>query len=249
MRLKLWAAAESSRFAVSPEPPSPAAEVTGNWEFQQDNPSGGLALHHLLRMIAYDPTATRAPRETVARLRPFVFGARLNLRRCHEAGGTVDKYAQGLAKLMDGAVSGLCHVARFCADDSATSIVPSFAVVGVGSVHQIEPTGSSTLDLLFLMPEDASARERSGRMIAFVLTGLADLGFNVNHASCMPAGAALLAEALPIPQQPLPQQSVRLGLLQPLRRPCAPPAAAGERSISPRVIVCLRTKSVTRQRL
>ena len=34
-------------------------------------------------------------------------------------------------------------------------------------------------------------------MVAFVLTGLSDLGFNVNHASCMPAGAALLAEALP----------------------------------------------------
>lgn len=197
MKLKLWAAAENSRTAVSAEPPPPAVEATGNWEIQQDNPSGGLALHHLLRMIAYDPTATRAPRETIARLRPFVVGARLNLRRRHEAGGTVDEYTQGLAKLMDGAVSGLCHIARFRADDSATSIVPSFAVVGVGSVPRVEPTGSSALDLLFLLPEDASARERSGRMIAFVLTGLADLGLNVNHASCMPAGAALLAEALP----------------------------------------------------
>ena len=184
--------AEKNLSTVLAVAPLPEIEVP-----DQDAPNGGLGLRHLLRMIAYDPKAIRAPREALARLRPFVIGARLKSRARHETGGTADEYARDLAQLMDGAVSGLCHIARFCADHSANSIVPPFAVVGLGEADHGELSRDPALDLLFLLPEDSGARERSGRMVAFVLTGLSDLGFNVNHASCMPAAAALLAAALP----------------------------------------------------
>ncbi len=196
MRLKAWAAAETKQIAVPDAASSRDIETIAGDEFNQDGPGGGLALRHLLRMIAYDPAATRA-RQTLGRLRPFVDGARLELQRRHEAGGTIGEHAQGLAQLMDGAVAGLCHVARFCVDGVADSVVAPFAAVAVGGHERREPSTASALDLLFLLPENPAARERADRMVGFVLTGLSELGFRTNHASCTPAGAELLAQAVP----------------------------------------------------
>jgi len=197
MKLKVWTAAETKQLVASATAPSRQFEAIAETKLDRDGPSGGLALRHLLRMFAYDPMVVRAPRQAFARLRPFVDGARLSLRRRHESGGTIDEYIGGLALLMDGAVAGLCHVARFCADGAAHSIVAPFAAVAVGGLKHQEPPGTSTLDLLFLLPENPMAQERSGRMVAFVLTGLSDLGFSIKHASCTLFGAALLTETLP----------------------------------------------------
>jgi hypothetical protein len=197
MKLKTSAAAETRLNFAPVVAPSRQIETTAGNALDQDDPSGGLALRHLLRMMAYDPTAARAPRQTFARLRPFVDGARRKLRRRHESGGTIDEYVGGLAQLRDGAVAGLCHVARFCADGTAHSIVPPFAAVAVGGLKHQEPSGTSLIDLLFLLPENPAVQERSGRMMDFVLTGLSDLGFGIKHASCTLPEAALLTETLP----------------------------------------------------
>src|SRR5262249_6247338 len=87
-------------------------EASAENETSQAAPNAGVALRHLLRMIAYD-AATRTPHEVVARLRPFVDGARLELQRRHDSDGRSDEYARGAAQSLGGAVSGLCHVARF----------------------------------------------------------------------------------------------------------------------------------------
>jgi hypothetical protein len=197
MRLNSWTAAATKQNAAPGGAPSRDIEPIAGGELDEGRPSIGLALRHLLRMTAYDPMAARAPGDTLARLRPFVDGARIELQSRRESGGTVEDHARGLAQLADGAVAGLCHVARFSADGAADSIVAPFTAVAVGGRGGREANATPTLDLLFLLPENAATRERAERMVAFVLSGLADLGFRINHASCTLPGAALLAEALP----------------------------------------------------
>jgi hypothetical protein len=197
MRSKAWAAAATAQTDVSAVAPSRTIEpFAGDGPPHQGSLGAGLALRHLLRMIAYDPTA-RVSQHTLARLRPFVDGARLELQRRHDSDGPSDAYLRGAAELMDGAVAGLCHVARFCADGIADSMVAAFAAVAVGRPERREPSALGALDLLFLVSENAAARERADRMVAFVLTGLSELGFSVNHASCTLAEVALLADAVP----------------------------------------------------
>lgn len=123
--------------------------------------------------------------------------SKLELQRRHDSGGTIEEYVRGLAQLTDGAVAGLCHVARFCADGTADSVVAPFAAVAVGGLGCREPSAASAVGLLFILPDNPAARERAERMVAFVLTGLSDLGFSIDHASCALSGAALLAEAVP----------------------------------------------------
>jgi hypothetical protein len=193
MRLNVWRTAETKQSAVSAM--APAREIVDGAPDLQD-PSAGLALRHLLRMIAYDPRVG-THQHALARLRPFVDGARLESRRRHEADGRSDDHVRRTAQLLDGAVSGLCHVARFCADGAADSVVAPFAAVAVSLPGPGGPSSSAALDLLFVVPENVAVRERADRMVAFVLAGLSELGFSVTHASVTPASAALLTEAVP----------------------------------------------------
>jgi hypothetical protein len=196
MEWRVWRDLEVEHIAIpATTQPRDAAAFAGG-DLAQRGRNAGLALRHLLRMLAYDPAAARAPRQTLARLRPFVDGARRELDSRHKAGGTVEEYRLGLTLLTDGAVTGLCHVARFCADAPADSVVPPFAAIAGGALGRREPAPPA-VDLLFLLPEDSEARERAARMVAFVLTGLLELGFPVNHVTCSPAAAVLLAEAVP----------------------------------------------------
>jgi hypothetical protein len=156
----------------------------------------GKFLRHLLRMIVAEPEQARAPQQAVQRLRPFVDRARLELQTAGDSEKIEQELARGRAQLLEGAVAGLCHVARFCAGASSDSIIPPFAVAGV-DIRTRHPSESSVLDLIFVVPENARAQKDADRMIAFVLTGLADLGFTVSYASCTPGNTAGLGGFLP----------------------------------------------------
>jgi len=197
MRWKQWPLARADRNVVSMKAPEHDIEIIPGESIVQEMPCAGLALRHLLRMIAYNPAAAGTTTEVIARLRPFVDGGRLALHKRYESGGSSAEYERDLALLDDGALAGLCHVARFCADDDADSIIAPFAALVLGRPEPRDPNTASELDLLFVLPESAAAQRRADRMIAFVLSGLAALGFMTRHAVCTLTGAALLAEAMP----------------------------------------------------
>lgn len=196
MNLKELTAAATGRLAVSAVSAANDFELTDAGVLDQESLRVGKFLRHLLRMIVAEPDQARSPREAIQRLRPFVDRAQLQLQGVAETESASRAIAQARVHLMEGAVAGLCHVARFCADVPLDSIVPPFAVAGV-DIRIRHPAESSALDLLFIVSENSRAQEHADQMIAFVVIGLSDLGFNVNYASCTPSNAASLARFLP----------------------------------------------------
>src|SRR5262245_58676392 len=85
-----------------------------------DRPGGGAdqALRHLLLMIGNDPSAARAPQQMLARLRPFVDGARIDLQSL-----LGDEHVGDMTRLLHGAVSGLCDIARFSTECVAERVI------------------------------------------------------------------------------------------------------------------------------
>jgi hypothetical protein len=164
-------------------------------EIDQSALRAAKTLRRLLRMIVTEPADVRAPHHAIRRLRPFVDSARLGLQSRPESIGRSGDCAREQVHLVDGAVAGLCHIARFHADHRPDSIIPPFAAAGLRprTRHRSECSG---LELSFVVPEDVAARERADRMIAFVLIGISDLGFAMSHASCTPSRAASLAQLL-----------------------------------------------------
>jgi hypothetical protein len=69
--------------------------------------------------------------------------------------GAIDEYRAASIHLADGAVVGLCHLARICVGRGANTIVAPFAAVAVGSygLRQLD----SKLELLFLLSDDPGA--------------------------------------------------------------------------------------------
>ena len=105
------------------------------------------------------------------------------LRAGFEADGSVTTLLRGRARIADGAVIGLLHLARAVvrSDKVVTAIAP-VTVLAVGGYGRRELAPASDLDLLFLLG-DPVARAYAERLIGYVLTGLWDLGFEVGHTS------------------------------------------------------------------
>ena len=225
MNLQELTLAAAGKLAV---PASSDLTLTNRDDAIQDSRGTGKFLRRLLRMIVTEPTEMRAPRQAIRQLRPFADRARLALQAISQAG---IEDMRGHARLVDGAVAGLCHVARFCADDFGDSMVPLFAAAGV-ELRGASQSDATVLALLFVVPENAAARQHADRMIAFVVSGLCDLGFALKHASCTPHSAPALVDLFPDPALTLSDIHFVWGcfsLYADFARRL--PAAAGERHI------------------
>jgi hypothetical protein len=196
LTLKELTSAATSRLAVPAISAASDFELTDAGMLDQESLRVGKFLRHLLRMIVVEPDGARAPREAIQRLRPFVDRARAGLQDAGETESAARKLARARAQLLEGAMAGLCHVARFCAGAPTDSIVPPFAVAGV-DIQMRHPSESSPLDVLFIVSENSQAQEQADRMISFVLIGLSDLGFSANYATCMPSDAVRLSRLVP----------------------------------------------------
>jgi [protein-PII] uridylyltransferase len=137
----------------------------------------------VLRAIASDPGEALDRKRWLARVRPLVDRSHATLRARFEAEGSVEAFLRGRARLADGAVIGLLHLARTVvrSDDVVTAIAP-VTVMALGGYGRRELGPASDLDLLFLLGNSAG-RAHAERLIGFVLTGLWDLGFRSGHAT------------------------------------------------------------------
>ena len=142
------------------------------------------SVRHVLRAIASNPGAELDRRRWLARVRPVVDRSRAALRSRFESDGSAAAFLRGRARLADGAVIGLLHLARaaFRSDDVVTAIAP-VTVLAVGGYGRRELAPASDLDLLFLPDELAERHADAERLVGFVLAGLWDLGFEVGHAT------------------------------------------------------------------
>jgi [protein-PII] uridylyltransferase len=145
------------------------------------------AIRHALRALASE-TGPLAGLRGVKLVRPLVARAHEVLRERLEAGGSVETYLRGRARLADSAVVGLLHLASVSTRMRGGNMVAPLAAVAVGGYGRSELAPGSDLDLLFLLPE--SSRSGDGAMAAAtetciraVVPALWDLGFVLDHAA------------------------------------------------------------------
>jgi hypothetical protein len=164
-----------------PFPPTGSKDFRGERDDHEPAPTpfNGRAspapLRHALRALASEPDFFRAPHRAIARLRPLVDAERRRLD-LDEIDGSVDARLRSWTRLADGAVIGLSYLARLCVDAEARSAVAPLAVMAVGQYGAGCCDPDTTLELQYLLPADQETWERSGRIVAFIRNGLADLG-------------------------------------------------------------------------
>jgi [protein-PII] uridylyltransferase len=156
------------------------------------------SVRHALRAIASDPAEALDRRRWLARVRALVDRSQDMLRAGFEADGYAAAFLRGRARIADGAVIGLLHLARAVVrSDKVVTAIPPVTVLAVGGYGRRELAPASDLDLLFLLGDPAATGDHAERLIGFVLTGLWDLGFEVGHTSRTVAECQELARAEP----------------------------------------------------
>jgi [protein-PII] uridylyltransferase len=142
------------------------------------------AVRHALRGLASE-TGRQAGLHGVTRLRPLIAQAHESLREHFEAGGSLEDYLRGRARLADSAVVGLLHVASVSTGMRGDSMVAPLAVVAAGGYGRSELAPGSDLDLLFLLPDrgQRGTAAATAACVRSVVAGLWDLGFVVDHAA------------------------------------------------------------------
>jgi UTP:GlnB (protein PII) uridylyltransferase len=106
------------------------------------------AVRHALRVLASE-TRPQAGLSGVKLLRPLVAQAHEVLRERLEAGGSVEGYLRGRARLADSVVLGLLHIASVSTGMRGNHMVAPLAAVAVGGYGRSELAPGSDLDLLF----------------------------------------------------------------------------------------------------
>jgi UTP:GlnB (protein PII) uridylyltransferase len=155
-----------------------------------EDKSGGMpaaALRHALRAPASE-TVPQAAQRAVKLLRPLVAQAHEVLRESLEAGGSVEDYLRGRARLADSAVVGLLHIASVSTGIRGDTMVAPLTAVAMGGYGRRELAPGSDLDLLFLLPESGQSRaggdaDATAACVDVVVAGLWDLGFVLGHAA------------------------------------------------------------------
>ena len=141
-------------------------------------PMGGL--RHTLRAMASEAAARRDPVTVIARIRPMVEASQRELAEQLGRGAPRDAVAALHSRLIDHAVVGLFHLARFWAG-IRTPVAPLTAVaVGSYGVSLVLPAASP--EFLLLVPEGGRERGEAERMATHIVEALRNIGFPPMHS-------------------------------------------------------------------
>jgi UTP:GlnB (protein PII) uridylyltransferase len=141
-------------------------------------------IRHALRALASE-SGPGEGLNRVRRLRPMVAQAHDILRERLESGGSAEEYLRGRARLADGVVIGLLHIASISSGMRNGSMVAPLAAIAAGGYGRRELAPGSDLDLLFLLPESSAGAvaPATRACIGAVVGCLWDLGFVLDHAA------------------------------------------------------------------
>lgn len=154
-------------------------------------------LRQALRALAAEPVAPKLVR--IKRLAPLVQSRRRRLAEALASGDTAARAAarRELARHADDAVIGLLGWSRFLDPAESAPAAPfgAFTALALGRYAQGAIDPGTPLDLAFLVDEvrDGAAAAADARAIAFVVEGLAALGFAVRHRTLDIAAVAAFA--------------------------------------------------------
>ena len=172
-RERLWALAGGPEL----DPPRQLAARGSGEEIQSTpvavGPMGGL--RHTLRAMASEAAARRDPATVIARIRPMVDASQRELAEQLGRGVPRDAVAALHSRLIDHAVVGLFHLARYWAG-IRTPVAPLTAVA-VGGYGESLVLPAVSPELLLLVPEGGRERDESERMAAHLVEALRTIGF------------------------------------------------------------------------
>jgi hypothetical protein len=126
-------------FALAEPPDGDRLEKARSPWGRDDVASPAGSVRHVPRAIASNPAEALDRRRWIGRVRQLVARAEARLRREFEADGSGAAFLRGRARLADGAVIGLSHLARAVVrtEDVVTALVP-VTVLGVGGYGRRE---------------------------------------------------------------------------------------------------------------
>jgi hypothetical protein len=184
-------AAQADRPLGRAEPvPPPSAAFADATPITTQPWGGRVSVRHALRALACHPDVRRAPREWISLLRPALDAERERLGHGEQEARSRADRRREWSRIVDGAVLGVCHMARVSADVSPPSVIAPFAVLAVGDYGKQQCDVEAVPELLFLLAPDRESRGRAERMIPFVLTGLGELGLAMHYVVQTPATCA-----------------------------------------------------------
>ena len=107
-----WATVEAGSAVTEPLDDRRLGSKTSSLAGLHDAASSVDSVRHALRAIASDPAEALDRRRSLARVRALVARSQAMLRAGFEADGSVTAFLRGRARIADGAVIGLLHLAR-----------------------------------------------------------------------------------------------------------------------------------------
>jgi UTP:GlnB (protein PII) uridylyltransferase len=142
---------------------------------------GGASVRDHLRAIA-SVGADRAMRAVgLRRVRTLLDQERARLRQRLADGAPVAEIARAEARLLDGTIIGLCHLARLL-ESLPAGTAPPLAVIARGAYGRRRLAYGTSADLLFLVASEPPLRAHGLALAHFVSRELAGLGWQASGA-------------------------------------------------------------------
>jgi UTP:GlnB (protein PII) uridylyltransferase len=129
---------------------------------------------HAIASVRPDPALLRLE---LCRVRAVLDQERTQLRERLAEGVPVAEVARAEARLLDGAILGLCHLGRLF-EPAPADIAPPLAVIARGDYGRRKLAPGTVAGLLFLVAGDPVGREHGLAVAQFVARELAGLGWH-----------------------------------------------------------------------
>ena len=140
-----------------------------------------VSIRGLFRAEAESIARSSKPHEEFRRLRLIIERAHADAADALAAGGPVEDYEQARARLADGVLSGVLHIARCKAFEHSRGSALPLAAIAIGGYGRRQLAPASDLDVLFLLPERDGDRSRAEEMLTFAIPAIWDLGLRLDH--------------------------------------------------------------------
>lgn len=140
-----------------------------------------VSIRGLFRAEAGAIAASSRPHEEFRRLRGIIEHAHADAADALAAGGPVEDYELARARLADGVLSGILHIARCKAFAHSRGSTLPLAAIAIGGYGRRQLAPASDLDVLFLLPDGNGERSYAEMMLTFAIPAIWDLGLRLDH--------------------------------------------------------------------
>jgi len=140
-----------------------------------------ISIRGLFRAEAASIARSTSPCEEFRRLRGIIARAHEGAAAALAAGGAVEDYEQARARLADGVLAGVLHIARCKVFEHSHGSALPLAAIAIGGYGRRQLAPASDLDVLFVLPNRNGDRSCAEMMLTFAIPAIWDLGLRLDH--------------------------------------------------------------------